>query len=59
MTKHEVLEMIERLPEEIDPDLLMEDLYLKAKLDRAEAAVAREEVISHEEVVRRSQQWFE
>jgi hypothetical protein len=34
------------------------ELYLKAKLDRAEAAVARGEVISQEEVVERSRQWF-
>jgi hypothetical protein len=34
------------------------ELYLKAKLDRAEAAVVREEVISQEEVVERSRQWF-
>jgi hypothetical protein len=59
MTKQEVLEMIERLPEQIDPEQLMAELYLKAKLDRAEAAVARGEVVNHEEVVQRSRQWFE
>ena len=57
MNKQEVLAIIERLPEQIDPEQLMTELYLKAKLDRAEAAVAREEVVSHEEVVQRSRQW--
>ncbi len=59
MTKHEVLEILDRLPEQIDPEQLMTELYLKAKLDRAEAAVAKDEVVAHEEVVRRSRQWFE
>ena len=32
---------------------------LKAKIERAEEAIARGEIVSHEEVVRRSQEWFE
>jgi predicted transcriptional regulator len=59
MNKQEVLDIIEHLPEQIDPEQLMSELYLKAKLDRAEAAVARGEVVSQEEVVQRSRQWFE
>jgi hypothetical protein len=59
MNKQEVLDIIDRLPEPIDPEQLMSELYLKAKLDRAEAAVARGEVVSQEEVVQRSRQWFE
>jgi hypothetical protein len=58
MNKKEVLDLIDHLPEPIDPEQLMTELYLKAKLDRAEAAVARGEVVSHEEVVQRSRQWF-
>ncbi len=59
MNKQEVLDLVDRLPEPIDPERLMSELYLKAKLDRAEAAVDRGDVISHEEVVQRSRQWFE
>ncbi len=59
MNKHEVLEILDRLPDQIDPEQLMDELYLKAKLDRAESSVARDEVVSHEEVVQRSRQWFE
>jgi predicted transcriptional regulator len=59
MNRQEILDTIEHLPEEIDPEQLMGELYLRAKLDRAEAAVARGEVVSHEEVVQRSRQWFE
>ncbi len=59
MNKHDVLEILDRLPEQIDPEQLMDELYLKAKLDRAEASVSRDEVVPHEEVVPRSRQWFE
>ena len=58
MNKQDVLDIIDRFPEQIDPEQLMTELYLKAKLDRAEVAVAREETVSHEEVVQRSWQWF-
>ena len=59
MNKQEVLDLIDHLPEQIDPEQLMTELYLKAKLDRAEAAVARGDILSHEEVVQESQRWFE
>ena len=59
MKKEEVLAILDRLPDQLDPQNLMDELYLKAKNDRAEAAIARGEVVSQEEVVRRSQEWFE
>ena len=59
MQKQEVLEILDRLPEQLDPEQLIDELYLKAKLDRAEEAVARDEVVPHEEAARRSRQWFE
>ncbi len=59
MTKQDVLDIIDHLPEQIDPEQLITELYVKAKLDRAEAAVARGDVVSQEEVVQRSRQWFE
>jgi len=59
MTKQDVLDIIDHLPEQIDAEQLMTELYVKAKLDRAEAAVARGEVVSQEAVIQRSRQWFE
>jgi hypothetical protein len=59
MKKQEMLDMLERLPDEIDPEELMHDLYLRAKLDGAEAALAKGAAVAHEDVVKRSQQWFE
>lgn len=59
MKKQEMLDILDRLPDEIDPEQLMHELYLKAKLEHAEAAVAQGSVVAHEEVVKRSQEWFE
>lgn len=59
MTKQDVLDMVHQLPEEdVDPEELMHALYLRSKLDRSEAEILRGETISHEELVRRSEQWF-
>jgi len=58
MKKQEVLEMLERLPDQIDPEQLMHELYLKAKLERAEAAISEGDVVTQEEAVKRSREWF-
>ncbi len=59
MQKQDVLILLDHLPDPLDPEQLMYELYLKAKIERAEEAIARGEVVSHEEVVRRSQEWYE
>jgi hypothetical protein len=59
MKKQEVLNMLDQLPEDIDPEQLIHELYVRAKLERAEAAVQRGDVVSHDEVVKRSREWFE
>ena len=56
MTKQEVISLLDQYPEEVDTEELIYGLYLKAKLERAEAAVQRGEVLSHE-VIKRSQEW--
>ncbi len=58
MHKQDVIALLDRLPDPLDPEQLMHELYLKAKIDRAEEAIARGEIVKHEEVVRRSQEWF-
>jgi hypothetical protein len=59
MTKQEVIELLESMPDRIDPERLMEMLYLKAKLERSEAAAARGELLSQEELEAESDKWFE
>jgi hypothetical protein len=58
MQKQEVISLLDHLPDPLDPEQLMHEIYLKAKIERAEDAIARGEVLSHEEVVGRSQEWF-
>lgn len=58
MKKQEVLSLLDRLPDPLDPEQLMHELYVKAKIERAEEAIARGDVVAHEEVVRRSREWF-
>lgn len=57
MNKQDVLEMVQHIPgEEIDPEQLMYAIYLKAKLDRADADIEEGRIVGHDELVRRSKQ---
>ena len=58
MKKQEVVELLNHFPDEVDTEKLMESLYLRAKLERAEAAVARGETLTHDELVEESKKWF-
>jgi hypothetical protein len=58
MKKNDILELLRDMPEEIDADELMYRLYLRQKLEASEAAVEDGNVLSHEEVVRRSEEWL-
>jgi hypothetical protein len=58
MDKQQVPDTVDHSPKQPTPEQLMTELYLKATIERAEAAVARGEVLSQEEVVQRSRQWF-
>jgi hypothetical protein len=57
VNKQELLDLLRDFPEEFDTDELMYRLYLTQKLSVAEQAAAAGEVISHEEVVRRTAEW--
>lgn len=58
MKKKEVLELLREMPDELDADDLIYRLYLKQKLEIGEAAAASGEIIPHDEVVRRSDEWL-
>jgi hypothetical protein len=59
MKKQDVQSLLDQFPDDVDADELMHRLYLKAKLEQAEAAVEAGDVLSHEDVVKRSREWFE
>ncbi len=60
MKKHEVVELLNQFPEDedVDTEKLIETLYLRTKLDRAEEALARGETLTHQELVEESKSWF-
>lgn len=59
MKKDDVVELLSHLPDEFPPDELIYRLYLKQKVDHAEAAAVAGEVLSQEEVVRLSDEWLQ
>ena len=58
MKKSDVIELLREMPEDIDADELMYRLYLKQKLETAEAAAEAGEIIPHDEVMRQSDMWL-
>lgn len=58
ITKRQFLELVKDLPDEIDIDELMYRLYLRQKLETAEKDVREGLLVSHEEVIRETSEWF-
>jgi len=59
ISRHQVIEIIEDLPEEeVDIDEIMYRLYLRQKLEAAEKDVREGRLVSHEEVIRETSKWF-
>ncbi|MEK6693056.1 MAG: hypothetical protein AABY44_06485 [Nitrospirota bacterium] len=59
IAKQQVLELIKDLPDEVDIDEIMYRLYLRQKLESAEKDIREGRLISHDEVVKETSQWFE
>lgn len=59
MKKYDVLVLLHEMPDDIDTDDLIYRLYLRQKIEMAEAAAEAGGVIPHEEVVRRSEAWLQ
>jgi predicted transcriptional regulator len=57
-TKQAVLEMIERLPEDISVEDIMAELYFRQKVDEGLRQLDAGEGIEHEEVIRRLKKWL-
>ena len=58
MKKQELLEILERFPEDIDPEQLMHDLYLRAKIEKAELAVDQGKTVTQQQVIEQTREWF-
>ena len=58
MNKRDVLQVLDTMPDEIDPEELMDRILFLRKIQAAEAELAAGRYISHEEFVRRSAEWL-
>jgi len=58
MKKQDVLDLMHDMPDEVDVEELMYRLYLRAKLEKAEAALEAGDVLTEEEVERLSEEWL-
>ena len=58
MQKEKVRQVLDRFPEEVDVDALMEKLLLLEKIETAERELANGEGIPDEEVETRLAQWL-
>ena len=59
MKKHDVLALLHEMPDDIDTDDLMYRLYLRHKIEVAEDAAEAGDVMSQDEVMRRSDAWLQ
>ena len=58
MQKEKIRQIVEALPEEVEVDSLMEQLYLLEKIEVAERELANGEGVSDEEIAGRLAQWL-
>ena len=57
-TKEIARNVIEALPEDVSIDDIMQALYIRAKLERAERSIERGQGIPHAEARQRLQKWL-
>ncbi|ODS36500.1 hypothetical protein BEH94_11285 [Candidatus Altiarchaeales archaeon WOR_SM1_SCG] len=56
--KHEVIKMVNNLPDEADYDEIMAEIYFRQKVDRSLKQIEEGRVISHEEAKQRISRWI-
>ena len=57
MKKADVADLLRDLPDEIDAEELIYRLYLKEKIDLADAAAQAGDTLTHEEALRVAESW--
>jgi predicted transcriptional regulator len=55
--KSEALELIQKLPDEVTTDAIMEELYFKQQIDKGLRDVAENRIITHQELKERIARW--
>ena len=57
MEKKEALDLIQKLPDEVTTDAILEELYFKQQVDKGLRDVAEGRVLSHQELKERMARW--
>lgn len=55
--KKEALDLIQKLPDEVTTDAIMEELYFKQQVDKGLQDVAQGRVLTHQELKERMARW--
>jgi predicted transcriptional regulator len=55
--KSEALELIQKLPDEVTTDAIMEELYFKQQIDKGLRDAAEGRIITHQELKKRIARW--
>ena len=55
--KSEALELIQKLPDDVTTDTIMEELYFKQQIDKGLRDVGEGRVITHQELKERIARW--
>ena len=55
--KQAILRLVQELPDEIDVDDLMDRLHLLKSIEAGERAATAGDVLTHEEVIRLTEEW--
>jgi len=56
--KHEVVRMVNKLPDEVGYDEIMAEIYFRQKVDKSLKQIEEGKVISHEEAKKRISKWI-
>jgi hypothetical protein len=58
-TKRDVIEMLERMPDDVSLEDIMYALYVRQKVDRGLKDAAEGRLIPHDEVMRKLDEWLQ
>lgn len=56
--KQEVIRLIKTLPDEVDYDKIMAEIYFRQKVDKSLKQIEQGKVISHEQAKKRISNWI-
>lgn len=57
--KQQIIDMINNFPEQVDIEEILYRLYLKEKIELAEKDVTDGNLISHEDLIKETDSWFQ